>query len=155
MTVEIGALAPQEWQWLVARSIATGWEQLVAQQREQVTPEGFAERVRAMLGRAIAQPGGGALVAREQGTPIGYLVAGVGEDELTGARFGIFGDIFVEPAWRGRGVSSQLTAAGEARLRSLGLQLVRRTVAAQNGPSLRHALADGCQVERYVLIKAL
>lgn len=153
--MEIGPLTAPEWPWLLARSAATGWAQLTPLQQGAATPAGIAARAEQMLSQALAQPGGAAVVAREQGIPAGYLVAAGVPDELTGVPTGLFLDIWMEPQWRGKGVSSLLTAAGEAHCRALGLRLVRRIVAAHNAPSLRHAAADGCQVERLVLVKAL
>lgn len=155
MAVEIGVLQPQEWPWLLAHSTETGWAQLTPVQRTETTPQAFTAIVQGMLTQALAAPGSTALVAREQGVPAGYLVVGVLPDELTNAPVGLFVDIYVEPVWRGKRVSSALTAAGEEHCRKLGLRQVRRMVAAHNPQSLRHALADGCQVERYAFVKLL
>lgn len=148
-------MAPHEWPWLLARSVATGWEQLIPAQQAATTPALFAARVERMLRLAMGLPGGAALVAREQGEPVGYTVVTVAPDELTGTPCGHFVDIWVDPGRRGRGIGHRLTAAGEAHCRALGLPLVRRVVAAHNPASLQHALADGCQVERLTLVKVL
>jgi len=76
-------------------------------------------------------------------------------DELTGVPTGLFYDIYVEPAHRGTGVSLRLTAAGEAHCRAHGVRVIRRYIAPANTPSLRHALRDGCRVERLALVKVL
>lgn len=153
--MEIGLLTPQETPWLMDRSVATGWAQLVPQQQAQTTPAVVAAQVQGMLQHSLSQPGSAVLVARENGMPVGYLVVTVVPDELTRMPTGLFIDIWVEPAWRGKGISSQLTAAGESHLKRLGVKAVRRMIAAHNAPSLRHARADGCQLERYMLIKPL
>ena len=144
-----------EWPWVLARSRETGWAQMLPSQQAQTSPDVFAGLVHEMLSQAMGAPGGTILVAREGGVPAGYLAIGVVPDELTRAPTGLFIDIYVAPAWRGRGVSSMLTAAGEGHCRALGLGHVRRMVAAHNAQSLRHALADGCLVERLMLIKQL
>lgn len=144
-----------EWPWVLARSRETGWAQMLPAQQAQISPEAFAELVHEMLTQTVSAPGGSVLIAREDGLPLGYLVIGVVPDELSRAATGLFIDIYVEPAWRGRRVSSMLTAAGEAHCRALGLSQVRRVVAAHNTRSLRHAMADGCQVDRFMLIKQL
>jgi ribosomal protein S18 acetylase RimI-like enzyme len=153
--VVIGVMTAPEWPWVLGRSRETGWAQMLPAQRAQTSPEAFAGLVQAMLGQTLSAPGGSVLVAREDGLPVGYLVIGVVPDELSLAATGLFMDIYIEPAWRGRQVSSMLTAAGEAHCRGLGLSHVRRVVAAHNTQSLRHAMADGCQVERFMLIKQL
>lgn len=153
--LEIGPITQQEWPWLWERSMATGWHQLPPEQQAAANPAQVAHQVQQMLGMALSAPGAGVLMARAAGDPVGYLVVTVAPDELTGLPTGLFLDIWVEPAWRGRGISSRLTAAGEEHCRRLGLRLVRRAVAAHNQASLRHALSDGCVVERYILIKAL
>lgn len=108
-----------------------------------------------MLQQALSIPGSVVLVARVQGSPVGYIVITVAPDELTGAPAGLFLDVWVEPHGRGRRICSQLTAAAEAHCRSLGLTVARRVIAAHNMASLRHAEGDGCQVERVVLVKTL
>lgn len=153
--MEIGPVAAQEWPWLLTRSVATGWEQLTPVQQAATTPAVFARRVEHMLRLALGLPGGAALVARERGEPVGYVVVTAAPDELTGMPCGLLADIWVEPGRRGRGIGHRLTAAGEAHCRALGLPMVRRVVAAHNRASLEHALADGCQVERLTLVKVL
>lgn len=148
-------MSPQEWPWVLARSTETGWAQLPPPLQADGGPQGVVQNVAQMLAQLLQMPGGQVLVAREGGRPVGYLVVGVVPDEITGQPTGLYCDIYVESPWRGRGVSSLLTGAGDAYCRQLGLRHVRRWVAAHNQSSLRHALADGCQVERVGLIKAL
>lgn len=153
--MQIEPMTAHEWPWILGRSVATGWQQLTPEQQAATTPALLTGRVQAMLVQALSTPGATVLVAREQGEPIGYLVVAMVPDELTGKATGLFLDIWVEPHYRGRGVAGQLTAAGEAYLRAQGLRLVRRVIAAHNLPSLRHALRDGCRIERHVLVKPL
>lgn len=153
--MDIGPLKHAERPWILARSAETGWEQLTAGQQAETTRDQVAKKVRAMLQHALQLPGSTVLVARDAGEPVGYMVVTVAPDELTGKRYGLFLDIWVEPQWRGRGLSSRLTAAGEAHCRARGLTRVRRIIAAHNEKSLRHALGDGCRMERYILEKDL
>ena len=153
--VEVGRLAPGEWPWLVARSTETARAHVDPCLRGAVSQEVVAARVQQNLRGLLGQPPNVALVARADGRPLGYLVVAFAPDELTGVPTGLFYDIFVEPSHRGTGISSRLTAAGEAHCRTLGVRLIRRWVAPENQPSLRHALRDGCRVERLSLVKVL
>ena len=153
--LEIAPMNQQEWPWLLGRSVETGWEQISPVLRPGASREATATQIQRMLRMALSAPGTAALVARSGGAPVGYIVVAVTPDELTGASVGLFLDIFVEPAWRGKGVSSRLTAAGEEHCRALGLTAVRRFISAHNAASLRHARGDGCELERYALLKRL
>lgn len=152
---EIGPMQPHEWTWLVSRSLVTGWAQLNPLQQASASAMDVSHRIQAMLTRAVTAPGATALVAREDGSPVGYLIVTVVPDELTGQPSGLFVDIFVEPQWRRTGLAGQLTAAGEEHLRDLGIREVRRWIAYQNPASLRHAQKDGCEVEKVMMLKRL
>lgn len=155
MAVDVGFLTPKEWPWLAARSAATAWAHVDPALRHGVTPQAVAARAERNLRALLAMPGSAALVARAGGAPVGYLVVALVPDELTGLPVGLFYDIFVEPAHRGSGISHRLTAAGEAYCRALGARLIRRHIDPGNAPSLRHALREGCRVDRLSLVKAL
>jgi len=155
VAVEVGVMTPLEWPWLAARSAATAWAHVEPALRAWTTPAAVAARAEQNLRALLAQPGSAALVARADGVAVGYLVVALVPDELTGLPTGLFYDIYVEPSYRGTGVSDRLTAAGEAHCRAHGARVVRRFVDPANTPSLRHALRDGCRVERLALVKAL
>jgi len=152
---DIGPMQPHEWTWLLSRSVTTGWAQLTPTQQAAASAVDVAHRVQLMLTRALTAPGATALVAREQGVPVGYIVVSVVPDELTGQASGLFVDIYVEPERRRTGLASQLTAAGEEHLRQLGIREARRWIATQNPASFRHAQKDGCEVEKVMLLKRL
>lgn len=153
--MEIGWMMPADWPWLLARATETGLAQVPPALRPATLPEVVAWQVQTMLHQTLSQPGTAVLVAREGQQPVGYLVVTVVPDDLTAQPVGFFYDIWVDPAKRGSGLSSQLTAAGEAHLKSLGLHLVRRAISAHNTASLRHAMADGCHIDRVSLLKVL
>jgi len=155
MAVQVGYLTPAEWPWLLACSAATAWAHVDPALRTWVSPQAVAARVELNLRGLLAAPGSAALVARAAGAAAGYLVVALAPDELTGLPVGLFYDIFVEPAHRGTGVSHALTAAGEAHCRAHGARLVRRYVDPGNERSLRHALREGCRVDRLSLVKPL
>ena len=94
-------------------------------------------------------------MAEEDGRPVGFLLIALQPHDKTGELQGYMADIYVEPAHRGTGVSLRLTAAGEAHCRAHGVRVIRRYIAPANTPSLRHALRDGCRVERLALVKVL
>lgn len=148
-------MAPHEWSWVQARSLDTGWAQLSPPLRETASRDATAAQIQRMLRMVMAAPGATVLVAREGAVPVGYIIVAVVPDELTGGPVGLFVDIYVEPGWRGKGVSTRLTAAGEDHCRALGLKAVRRVISAHNEASFRHAKGDGCEVERLTLIKRL
>lgn|GEM_PF-2093690 len=155
MAVEVGLLLPGEWAWLAARSAETALAHVEPALWAWTTPRAVAARVEQNLRALLSQPGSAALVARADGAAVGYLVVALVPDELTGVPTGLFYDIYVEPAHRGTGVSLRLTAAGEAHCRAHGVRVIRRYIAPANTPSLRHALRDGCRVERLALVKVL
>ncbi|HEY8346464.1 MAG TPA: GNAT family N-acetyltransferase [Symbiobacteriaceae bacterium] len=153
--MEIGLMTPREWPWVLARAVKTGVAQVPPALRSATRPERVAHQIETLLPQVLSQPGSAALVAREGQQPVGYIVVTVIPDDLTGQPLGLFWDIWVEPPWRGTGVSSRLTAAGEAHLKALGLKAVRRAISSHNTASLRHALSDGCHIDRISLLKVL
>jgi len=153
--MEIGPMTWQEWPWVAALTASTAWKHVSAPLRAEVSPEWVAARVQQSLLGLLGQPGNVALVAREAGRPVGYLVVTFLPDELTGVTTGLFWDIWVEPAWRGRGVATSLTHAGEAHCRAMGVKLIRRYIATDNQPSLHHAVRDGNRPERVMYEKVL
>lgn len=155
MAVEVGLLLPGEWAWLAARSATTALAHVEPTLWAWTTPQAVTARVEQNLRALLGQPGSAALVARADGAAVGYLVVALVPDELTGVPTGLFYDIYVEPAHRGTGVGRSLTAAGEAHCRAHGVRVVRRYIDPANTPSLRHALRDGCRVERLALVKVL
>ncbi|HLN65256.1 MAG TPA: GNAT family N-acetyltransferase [Symbiobacteriaceae bacterium] len=153
--MEVGPLTANEWSWFLTRSMETGWEQRHPGLREESSRPQVMSNIREMVTQALQQPGATALVARERGQPAGYVVLTLMPDEWTHDPTGLFYDIWVEPEWRGKGVATLLTRSGENYFRSLGLKLTRRFIAAHNAASLKHARADGCEIERLCLIKRL
>lgn len=153
--MEIGPLTAGEWPWFLSRSMTNGWEQMNPGLRDGASQQEVMANIREMVTQAVQQPGSSVLVARDAGQPVGYLVLTVIPDEWTHKPTGLFYDIWVEPPWRGRGIASQLTRAGEGYFRAMGLNLVRRFIAVHNAASLRHAQSDGSELERVCLIKRL
>ncbi len=153
MSVNIGLLAQQEVTWLLERSAETAWAQLTPPQQQVASREVVTTNAQAMVTQALATPGAAAFVAREGAEPLGYLLAVVVPDELTGWPTGLFLDVWVDPRYRGQALAARLSAAGEQHLRTLGINTVRRVVASHNEASLRHSYKDGCRVERLVLTK--
>lgn len=148
-------MAPQEWPWLLSHAVATGIAQVPPALQPTAAPEAITHQVQSMLLQALSRPGAVALVARTGQEPAGYILVTVTPDDLTGQPMGLFLDIWVEPRWRGTGLSSRLTGEGEAHLRRLGVKAVRRAISSHNAASLRHALSDGCHIDRLSLLKVL
>lgn len=149
--MEIGPLQAHELAWMLARSARTAWEQLTAAEQAGAAPAQVAQQAAAMVAGALGRPGGAALVAREGGQPAGYILVDVQPHEITGAPQGVYLDIWVEPAWRRRGVAGALCAAADQHCRSLGLRQTRRLVSAHNTASLELSLRQGNQIQRLVL----
>lgn len=83
--------------------------------------------VAALIDWAGEHPGGSVLVADTGGRAVGFLITGI--EARTGtyvpkdARLvGDLSDLWVEPAFRGRGIARALIATAEARLRAAGIR---------------------------------
>lgn len=157
--IRLRPLVREDLPWVLARAVATGWEQLPPPERLRIPPAAVAGPVRAMVLGALSRPGAGGLVAEAPTAPgdprIGYILYTVLAEELTGLPVGFFLDIWVDPAWRRQGVARHLCHGAEAVLRALGLREVKRSVAAHNHASLALSLQDGARVERLLLTKPL
>lgn len=153
--MEISPLTAQEWPWFLAHSTETGWEQMHPSLRPGASREQVVANFRAMATEAVQQPGSAVLVAREGGRIAGYIMLTLMPDEWTRHPVGLYYDIWVDPAWRGKGVANFLTRTAEQYFRQMGIRLVRRFISAHNQESLRHAQKDGAIVERHCLIKLL
>lgn len=90
-------------------------------------PDMAEGHVAALVAWAQARPGGSVLVAEIAGEVIGFLITGVEEELGTYVPedvrlVGDLSDLWVEPAFRGRGIARALIAEAEARLREAGIR---------------------------------
>jgi GNAT superfamily N-acetyltransferase len=153
--IQIGPMTQAEWPWFITSSVANGWDQMPPANRQQANQQQVMRNLYEMTVQALGAPGSTVLVARVDGKPAGYLMATLMPDEWTHEPAGHFYDIWVDPQWRGKGVSTALTRAGEEYFRSLGCRLVRRFIGVHNAASLRHAESDGAEPERICFTKRL
>lgn len=70
----------------------------------------------------LSSPGGTALVAEENGQPVGYMLIGIRPAERTGEPSGYMADVYIEPEYRSQGIAGQFHKLGEAYLTSLGIR---------------------------------
>ena len=86
---------------------------------------------------AQAEKSGAVLIAEEDGRFSGFVAGWVEESENiaetpSSNRFGYVSDIWVAPAFRGRGLAARLLAAIEGHLRPAGVEYLRLNVLAAN-----------------------
>jgi ribosomal protein S18 acetylase RimI-like enzyme len=87
------------------------------------------EESRANLGRLLAEPGLGRVLAMEEdGRVVGYLVLTFGFSLEFGGRDGLVDELYVAPNHRGRGLGTQALEAAEAACRELGVRAVHLVV---------------------------
>lgn len=141
--------------WLLPAAARSALEQTVPRERLATWAETLAPRVEGLLRAALVQPGALLLVAAAAGVPVGYALACLQPNPLTGQAEGILVDLFVEPPWRRRGVARQLLAALEAGTRVRGARALALPASLYAGPALRLATGLGYWPERVLLVKAL
>lgn len=100
-----------------------------------------ASHVAALIGWAGEHPGGSVLVAEVSGEVAGFLITGIVHELGTyvpeDARIvGDLSDLWVEPAFRGRGIARALIAGAEARLRAAGIRRVQVSAVPGNAAAL-------------------
>lgn len=118
-------------------------------------PETIAVAAVTNLHSVLGSPGGTAIVGAVGGRPIGFLLIGIQTDERTGQPKGYLADIFVEPEYRGTGLSARLREAGEQYLRWLGVRRASVWVHAHNPKGRKAAASFGMQPRAVVLSKRL
>lgn len=74
------------------------------------------------LHAVLSSPGGTALVAEENGRPVGYLLIGIRPAERTGEPSGYMADVYIEPEYRNQGIAGQFHKLGEEYLQRLGVR---------------------------------
>lgn len=133
----------------------TAWELLPADDRAVARFELVAQSGAANLQGVLTSPGGTAIVADVGGQPVGYLLIGLMPDDLTGEPVGYLADIYMQPAWRRRGVSKRLHQAGEQYLRQIGIRKVTNWTHAHNATAIKTQEHHGIRPWRVMLSKRL
>jgi GNAT superfamily N-acetyltransferase len=90
---------------------------------------------------AAEHPGGGVLVAEDDGRLVGFAVAGASTDRGTylpteTRTVGWISDLWVESEFRGGGIARALVTAVEARFRAAGIRRVEIAAVAGNARAL-------------------
>ncbi|SDL87825.1 GNAT family N-acetyltransferase [Sediminibacillus halophilus] len=81
---------------------------------------------------SVLQKGGCYWAAFEHDQLLGWSLIGKGKDSFTDKPFGFVYELFVVPAYRGKGIAEQLLHAVCDQLKSAGHQEVRLSVHAEN-----------------------
>lgn len=110
--------------------------------------DGAAERYAARLIERRSDPATMALVAEVAGEVVGYVLGAVIDlhpDLFQPVDAGFIADIFVDPAYRGRGLARELVATLNDWFRGRGVQQVELQVAARNPDGRRFWEAVGAE----------
>ncbi len=139
--------------WVLQAAGRSGWEQTVPGERPGAHWGIVAQKVESMVRGALGQPGGRLLVAEAAGTPVGYVLCFLQSNPLTGQTDGVMADLYVEPAWRRRGVGRRLAAAAEHHVRGQGALAMAVVASLYSHGALRLATALGYWPERVLLAR--
>ena len=136
----------------------TAWQDLTPDQQEVYSREEVEAQIQHLFDRlmSMADLDHEVLVAEiGTGEYAGHIWLGEITDAYTGARRGYVYDLFVSPAYRGRGIASLLLDHAEEVARRRGHREIGLTVAAHNGPARRLYAQAGFRVERLLMSKTI
>lgn len=153
--MNIRAYRTEDVPYVLAASARNTWSILPADQRATARPDVVTQQAYMNVMGILMAPGGTALIAEDQGRPVGYLLVAVGPDATTGEPFGYMADIYVEPAYRRHGLGRGLNQAADGYLRSLGIRRAKLWTHAHNVDGQRSAVANGYRPEGYAMVKDL
>ncbi len=147
---------PEDVRALVRRAAETAWHSLPPWAQAHHTPEQVARHVQELMA-ALLRDGEGLLIVAEgpAGQNVGHVWLGLVRNSYTGARRGHIYDLYVAPAWRGRGLGRRLLAEAERLSREMGCVELGLTVAADNAPARRLYEVAGFRVEHLIMGKRL
>lgn len=123
---------PRDLPYLLQMAAETAWQITPPADRAATSPEVIRQAAHQNLGGCLSSPGGTAVVAEENGRPVGFLVITLQPNERTGETQGYFADIYVEPAHRRGGVARGMHNLAEAYLQRLGIKSATNWVHAHN-----------------------
>jgi len=95
------------------------------------------------------------LAETEEGTYMGHVWLGETTDAYTGARRGYIYDIYVSPAYRRKGVATEILHKAEQIARERGQREIGLTVAVHNERAQKFYARAGFHVERLLMSKAI
>lgn len=128
---------PSDLPELLRMAALTAWEITPADDRAQTSFAAVMARAQNNLLSQLNSPVGTAIVAEQEGRPVGYLLLGLQVNDRTGEQFGYMADIYLEPAFRGAGLTEAMRLAAEAHYTRLGLQRITNWVHGHNRLGLR------------------
>lgn len=153
MTLTIRDAHVTDWRFIEELGKRTLMDSVSALRRPSraAVEENFATLLRVVRGRPHR-----ALVAEEQGHPLGFmLMLDSLPDEVTGEDQGFVAYMAVEPEAQGRGIGSALLARAEDEARRLGLPYMALMVTEENASARALYERAGYVVERRLLCKTL
>jgi ribosomal protein S18 acetylase RimI-like enzyme len=138
-------------------TVADLWVRLARGQREHgshVRPAANRETMREAL--AAHRVADGLLVARLEGSIVGFASSSIerGSLELDTTR-GLLSNVYVEPAFRGRGIGTALLEAAEASLARQGADVMVLEVMADNEAARRFYRRQGYDRFRVTMSRSL
>lgn len=141
--------------WVLQAAGRSGWEQTVPRERPAAQWAAVAQRVDGLVRGALAQPGAQLLMAEAGGVPVGYAIACLQPNPLTGQTEGMVVDVYVEPDRRGQGAARALLAALERHLHDQGARTLAVAASLHGAPALRLVTGLGYWPERVLMVKPL
>lgn len=123
---------PRDLPHLLQMAAETAWQITPPADRARSSPELIRQAAHHNLAGCLSSPGGTAVVAEEQGRPVGFLVITLQPSERTNEMQGYFADIYVEPAHRRSGVAKGMQDLADAYLQRLGVKSATNWVHAHN-----------------------
>lgn len=118
--------------YLARMAAETAWEITPPGDKPYTTYERVATNAVRNLYGVLQSPPGTAVVAEDDGRPVGYLLLGLQMNDRTGEPHGYLADIYVEPAYRRSGLAKKLHEVGEEYLRQQGIRRVTNWTHAHN-----------------------
>src|SRR2546428_2358173 len=123
---------PADLPYLLHMAGETAWQITPPGDRARSHPDLIRQAAHQNLAGCLSSPGGTAVVAEENGRPVGYLVVTLQPDDRTGDAHGYLADIHVEPEFRRSRLAKELHQVGEEYLQQLGIRTVTNWVHAGN-----------------------
>jgi len=114
-----------------------------------------AGRAQRATEKLLAEPEfGGVWMIDWEGTPVGYLVLLLGYSLEFGGRFGLLDEVFVEEAWRGKGLGTEALAFADDQCRAREWNALRLEVGQGNLRAIAMYRWSGFQMhDRYLMTK--
>lgn len=152
---EIRFWRPEDLPELRLFAVVNAWQILPPDDRAVASIAAVAEAAEGNLMRVLGSPGSTAVVAVEDGRPVGYLLIGVHPDDKTGEPVGYMADIYVEPQYRKGGLGARFHDAGEAYLRQIGVRRASLWTHAHNQLGQRSAIKQGYRMRGVMLSRTI